>query len=164
MPYFPPSAAGTSFPLSPGTNDRFYRTDRGLEYYYDGTRWLSTQLFTVNAQVNNIDVTTNVYVCPSGFGQYNLWAVSVESAAYRSTAVGEWDIIVTTRTAAEAVDSTLATVDGFADETNTWSVKNTAVGTLINISTAKGLMFAFTEISGTSTLTAGAVLSYRLVG
>lgn len=38
------AAAGTSFPGSPATNDRYFRTDRGIEYYYDGTRWLSTHL------------------------------------------------------------------------------------------------------------------------
>src|ERR1700754_4638544 len=38
---------GTSFPVSPATGDVFYRTDRHIEYYYDGTRWLSTQLFTI---------------------------------------------------------------------------------------------------------------------
>jgi hypothetical protein len=35
---------GTSFPASPYTNQMFFRTDRGLEYYYDGTRWLSQRL------------------------------------------------------------------------------------------------------------------------
>lgn len=39
------SVAGSSFPGSPSTGDRYFRTDRGIEYFYDGTRWLSTQLF-----------------------------------------------------------------------------------------------------------------------
>ena len=39
---------GTSFP----TNNlyvgyRFFRTDRGLLYYYDGTRWLTAEVFNV---------------------------------------------------------------------------------------------------------------------
>lgn len=37
--------AGTSFPGSPATNDRYWRTDLAMEFYYDGTRWLSTQIF-----------------------------------------------------------------------------------------------------------------------
>jgi hypothetical protein len=36
---------GTSFPVSPSTDDKFYRTDRNILYYYDGTRWLSVQVF-----------------------------------------------------------------------------------------------------------------------
>lgn len=38
---------GTSFPTSPDTNDQFYRTDRGILYYYDGTRWLSIHTGTM---------------------------------------------------------------------------------------------------------------------
>jgi len=37
--------AGTSFPVSPTTNDQFFRTDRGLLYYWDGTRWLTVQVY-----------------------------------------------------------------------------------------------------------------------
>jgi len=43
-----PAAApgeGTSFPGSPSTDERWYRTDHGLWFRYDGTRWLSEQLF-----------------------------------------------------------------------------------------------------------------------
>jgi hypothetical protein len=38
---------GTSFPGSPSTNQRFFRTDLGRDYLYDGTRWLSTQEYTL---------------------------------------------------------------------------------------------------------------------
>jgi hypothetical protein len=34
--------AGTSFPGSKATNDRYWRTDLGMEFSWDGTRWLST--------------------------------------------------------------------------------------------------------------------------
>jgi len=33
--------SGTSFPGSPATNTIFFRTDLGMPFYYDGTRWLS---------------------------------------------------------------------------------------------------------------------------
>lgn len=41
--------AVTSFPASPTTNMRVFRSDLGLEFYYDGTRWLSTILFLTQA-------------------------------------------------------------------------------------------------------------------
>lgn len=41
--------AGTSFPGSPATGDRYYRTDRHLEYFYDGTRWLTVHEYTASA-------------------------------------------------------------------------------------------------------------------
>jgi hypothetical protein len=36
---------GTSFPVSPATNQRYFRTDQLIDYVYDGTRWLSVQQF-----------------------------------------------------------------------------------------------------------------------
>lgn len=43
--------SGTSFPGSPATNQRYFRTDLGFEYYYDGTRWLSVQLFDLTLAI-----------------------------------------------------------------------------------------------------------------
>jgi hypothetical protein len=37
---------GTSFPGSPANDDVFRRTDRDIDYFYDGTRWLSRNLYT----------------------------------------------------------------------------------------------------------------------
>lgn len=38
--------SGAAFPTA-ATGDRYWRTDLGLEFYYDGTRWLSTTQFSV---------------------------------------------------------------------------------------------------------------------
>jgi hypothetical protein len=38
---------GTAFPTSPATNDQFWRSDLGMEFFYDGTRWLSTVLHSL---------------------------------------------------------------------------------------------------------------------
>lgn len=40
----PQWGSGTAFPTSPVTDDRFTRTDLGMDFYYDGTRWLSTEI------------------------------------------------------------------------------------------------------------------------
>lgn len=37
----------SAFPGSPSTHDRYYRTDLEQWFYYDGTRWLTVQLFTL---------------------------------------------------------------------------------------------------------------------
>jgi hypothetical protein len=44
------SENGTGFPGSPAAGDRFWRTDRNIYYFYDGTRWLSVQQFTLQIQ------------------------------------------------------------------------------------------------------------------
>lgn len=38
---------GTAFPTAPVTGERYFRTDYGIEYYYDGTRWLSVNEYTL---------------------------------------------------------------------------------------------------------------------
>jgi hypothetical protein len=75
--------SGTSFPGSVVAGDRYWRTDRGLEYYYDGTRWLTTQLHVVTIGRNPINETvqpisqalspqnTHRAVAPSDL--YDLW-------------------------------------------------------------------------------------------
>lgn len=40
--------SGTTFPASPGTGQQFFRTDLGLECYYDGTRWLTKNEYAVS--------------------------------------------------------------------------------------------------------------------
>lgn len=50
-------AEGTSFPGSPATNEKYYRTDRNLLYYYDGTRWLTTQVFLIELHVMENSIT-----------------------------------------------------------------------------------------------------------
>jgi hypothetical protein len=54
---------GSSFPASPTTNDSYFRTDLGLWFYYDGTRWLSSDVFTAfsdNSMTNLTASTTDV--------------------------------------------------------------------------------------------------------
>jgi hypothetical protein len=40
------ATSGVAFPGSPTNGQRFLRTDLGIEFRYDGTRWLSMQIFT----------------------------------------------------------------------------------------------------------------------
>jgi hypothetical protein len=71
---------GTSFPGSPSTDDKFYRTDRNLLYFYDGTRWLTVQqyqialtplsAFPANKSVTTADVISGV---PMYSGGYDFW-------------------------------------------------------------------------------------------
>lgn len=55
-------SSGTSFPGSPATGDIFWRSDRAIEYFYDGTQWLST--FTISLTIDSRGDQT-----ASSFGQ-----------------------------------------------------------------------------------------------
>lgn len=62
--------AATSMPSGPTTNQRVYRTDLGIEFYFDGTRWLCTcpHELAIPEMVNNSASpgTSNVIGLPTG--------------------------------------------------------------------------------------------------
>ena len=84
---------GTTFPISPTTDDRYYRTDRNLEYYYDGTRWLTVQLFSENApNVVSIAVTNPITASTYTYNRlafphtnYSIYLISLDLDTYVAT-------------------------------------------------------------------------------
>ena len=119
--------SGTSFPGSPATGDLFYRTDRNLEYFYDGTRWLTTQEYQasmspqdtpnpystapINAQafpvrtdrsfyLTRVSVLSNILGTNNGS---NYWAFSLRDNA--GTTIVSWN------TSADAAGATLKESD-----------------------------------------------------
>lgn len=74
--------AGTAFPGSPSTGDQFWRSDLQLEFFFDGTRWLTTTLYKHElAQLNQgvtkiITATETAYhrgVAPHLSGGSDIW-------------------------------------------------------------------------------------------
>jgi hypothetical protein len=45
----PAIASGTAFPINAPTYTRFFRTDTGQEYYFDGEMWRSVQEYTLHS-------------------------------------------------------------------------------------------------------------------
>ncbi len=78
MKWAAPAAApseGTSFPGSPTTDLRYYRTDHDMWFRFDGTRWLSETLYRATLQSKSIPpfrVTVNPH--RNGFASgFDLW-------------------------------------------------------------------------------------------
>jgi hypothetical protein len=91
MPQYvlPKWAEGTAFPSGPANNDKFYRTDLNLLCYYDGTRWLTTQLFSSELSMSNdagtFTANTNGTISVHQSGVY------VESVAWTARVSGTND-------------------------------------------------------------------------
>lgn len=75
---------GTAFPASPFTGQRYFRTDRGIEYYYDGTRWLSTALMSFQLPYNANGTTFPISAtlsdanrCDRPNPNYSMWLVEI---------------------------------------------------------------------------------------
>lgn len=90
----PTWTVGTSFPGTPGTGDRCTRTDRGIDYEYNGTRWLSTLLFPVKVPpVQAIPINATAIAWRGAvlyLGLYDLWIETFEGYFFISggTALG----------------------------------------------------------------------------
>lgn len=82
--------AGTSFPASKATNDRYWRTDimGGMEFFWDGTQWRSSQIFEAVPQL--IVLMSTGYTANAnpairyGFWQptYNIFLIYMRAETY----------------------------------------------------------------------------------
>jgi hypothetical protein len=153
---------GTSFPGSPTTGDKFYRTDRNIEYFYDGTRWLSTQLFV--QQLGNTDsllpftATSGVFqsrMVNPWAGKYSIYIEELVSW-YLLVGAGNWTVTVK-----ENTGTVLATLSGLTT-TAGLTARNT-INTVFT-STSQYFYWIVTENSGAASLYYSGSLCYRLVG
>lgn len=158
------STSGTAFPGSPANNDRFYRTDRDLEYFYDGTQWLTTQLLTVPITNSTALSATNADFAHVGLFQptYSVYLVDLRGATYVATTnsgSAYWTVELK-----KASDN--AVVGSFSTGTtpDTPSVLTDHVAAIGAVSTEKGLYLSATKTSTPGNLSMYLGVTYRLVG
>lgn len=77
----------TSMPGGPATNDLCYRTDLGLLFYYDGTRWVTTHLYEATAWSLANPISANAVAAGQYMWHtdYNLWVVKFYWTPYVAT-------------------------------------------------------------------------------
>ena len=155
-----PWSSGTSMPGSPGTNDRVTRTDLGMDFYYDGTRWLSTTLYTLS-------IATQIAVDPVSVSStkrapfpsltLDIYVIDFWAATFvASTNDGSkyWTIALNTPS------STLSTI---SNTPSTLVVESASVNTLL-ANTNGWVQVDITKVSTPGTLHSTPVISYRLIG
>lgn len=155
--------AGTSFPGSPATGTRFTRTDRNIEYFYDGTRWLSTQEHQLV-----LPSLANVTATATGTSVVNPYAgrsdIYVTAAVFTNLLVGtgNWTAkVIIGTTGGGSSDLTNANSGAF---TNTaLAAVPVTVNTLVS-SAVHSMALTLTENSGTAAAYSFAAVIYRLVG
>lgn len=158
--------SGAAFPTAPVTGQRFYRTDRNIEYFWDGVRWLSTQLHNMDIAIEGgntfLGARTAGLPYPSK-GISGVYLVSWDATMIRTEA-GEWDLLLRWRNAAN-VNATLDTFDGAGAATLTWVDAHRPLGIVLD-PTTKYLEVLASKISGAGTcgLIASATVNYRLIG
>jgi len=142
--------AGTSFPGSKATNDRYFRTDLGLEFYWDGTRWLSTTLYELPLVwgVNESGQTNKTS------------AIANDLAAYLVDAFVTW-YVATTNDGSKYWTFQFFSTAGSNTDTNRGSAISTAAGSAsVYTSSTVAIGVALTTASikvGVSNIPTGAV-------
>lgn len=157
--------SGTSFPGSPSTGDKFYRSDRHIEYYYDGTRWLSTQMQSITISMQQSVAPSadfNYYAAIPFKGLYSIYLERFDVSGWRSAA-GEWDFLLQHGTGNPGTYTTIATVDGSGHPTTTWFADSATIGAVLT-SSCEVFRIVLDEVSGSATLIGAANISFRLVG
>lgn len=162
---------GTSFPASKATSDRFARSDLAMEFYWDGTRWLSygpaltEEILWVNGTlpISASAFGTHRVGTPETQGGSDIWLIRAEntfnvSGGTALSASHKW--VGTVSKVAGAASTTIATVTIDSGASSTWRRLNVSIGALMNNGTGHeqfavdwaktgtpGNLFAFTKIS-----------------
>jgi hypothetical protein len=153
--------SGTSFPGSPATSDRYFRTDRNIEYVYDGTRWLSMQQFVLSIadnERNQSHTTTGAWakaVNPFN-GDHDIY-VEKAKFAYFLTGTGNWTVTITANGNGSNISS------GAFSTAGAWTVISVSVNAVYT-SALKEWETSVTENSGTASLNGAVAITFRLVG
>ena len=163
---------GTAFPGSPANNDLYYRTDLDLLFFYDGTRWLSTNVFTMTFAPGggiNIAATELAFPWPVPIlGGTDVWLEDFTSQCFVTgggsalSASHKWVGVLAKRDSASAA-TTLATHNIDSGSSGVWRTFGpTAIDALLG-STYFAFSIGWTKTGTPGALNATSILSYRIV-
>lgn len=163
-------AAGTSFPGSPATGNRFYRTDRNIEYFYDGTQWLSTQLFVLfpspeTSATNGITASTGSQRVGNPWaGLYDIYVETFQASTILTNGTtGTNYYTLQAQTGDGASTASLGSSTSTQNDTqNARTLHRVTINTVVS-SAVETLEVLITE-SGVATLFLMPTFTYRLVG
>ena len=165
--------AGTSFPGSPATNDIYFRTDRGLLYFYDGTRWLTVTLY--HELATNPDGTgsssTPPYTATANLGRnviwandYDLWLVELQAWFFTSglSSSNYWTLTMAKGNTANSFTD-IANVNCQSGTDSNWINKTASINALLGSSWAT-MRFTLAKTNTPNGCYCSAAYTYRLVG
>lgn len=161
--------ANTSFPASKATGDRYFRTDLGDEYFWDGTNWVSTTSYyypltitgtqgiaaTAILQRAGIPPVADLYV----YGFYTSYFVSGGTALDGSN---KW--IGTVSKTGGATSTSMGTITINSGASSQWLVAATlTINALMTVSTYKALEISWAKTGTPGPLYAHVMMVYRNV-
>lgn len=160
--------SGTSNPGSAVAGDRYWRSDLKMIIYYDGTRWLSEQLFhaTFGTAINISATATGTRFRPAMSPALDLWLVAADiSVGVFGTNNGSnyWTYTIDKRASNDGA-TTIFTADTSAVTASTWTHVVTAIGASCAYSTAFNFIIQASVKTGTpANLQLAGGFTYRLI-
>jgi hypothetical protein len=159
---------GTSFPGSKATGDRFYRSDLGMEFYWDGTRWVSVQLFAMEATTGDSEYASNPAdaiirrMVPVSLGTRDIWLVDFR--AWVTTGGPNDGSNYYTYTIFDHASTDLGHFNTSGDTAGTGYSKNVSLGVVHDATTAGHFLFLYRAKTGSvGTWRITAVVTYRVI-
>lgn len=164
--------AGTAFPASKATNDRYFRTDLGLEFYWDGTQWVTMQIFTLpfanlDLAVNAGDTTSDTNLARVTVpykGTFTMWLIRFDMTTFVGTTndgTKYWTVNLKWGTAAGSF-TTLASFNTSADTASNYTFHTAAVGAVVD-TTAMAFSINVIKTSTPGLLLGWGCAFYRLI-
>jgi hypothetical protein len=168
------TAGGTAFPASPATNELYFRTDLGQEFYYDGTRWLSTALYShlieqaasTTTSISATSTWNQRVMRPLLRGGSDIYMVQLECMFFVNsggTALGASHKWVGTFHKADSANSltTLITININSGASSTWRVDLQSINALLGSFYELGIDWTKTGTPGS--LVNHLMMTYRIV-
>lgn len=164
--------AGTSFPGTPSTSDLFWRTDRALLYYYDGTRWLTVNEYTlpVTARTLNGGISvTSTMGNMTAHRDHDMYITRVEAnvfVASGGTALGASHKWVVTFAKIDSTNgkTTISTLTLDSGSSNAWRELADSPAHVVASATYFSFEWVCTKTGTPGNLFPTIKVSYRLVG
>ena len=159
---YPTQPTVSAMPWSPATGQRVWRGDLGFEFFYDGTRWLTVDLMTLEFGYTrgNTSTTSDSIIAIQAVPQRGVFGLCMETvaySAYKGTS-GTWNLEFTWQTinTRNIIDTEIIT------NTSSFMHSNAAINSVLSAS-AEAFDFYVNETSGASGIYPCATLYYRLI-
>lgn len=168
------AGAGTDFPDDPEEFDTFFRTDRGTDYYYDGTRWLSVQEHVMTCVVWNVVASTavsadsnmSIIPCPTARGGTQVLLTKLVATILLTgsamDASNRWNLQVLDGAGSSIYDRNLFTE--FGATVNSWQRIEKDIDSVRTVATDKHWRIFVDETGAPPTYQGIHALHYRLIG
>lgn len=156
--------SGTSNPGSAAAGDRYWRSDLGLVIYYDGTRWLTQNVYTMEATGSSLSASGDL-AYRSPYGGADMWLVDFGwcyQIAATHDATRYWEVSLHKYEAGGATDTTIVTLQSAKTGTIWANPAATAIGALLG-TTIDLIYFTAAKFSTVGNMQVGVRLRYRLV-